>query len=411
MEKILRDIQFLSSKELEGRLSGTVGAKKAAEYLANELKLAGFISAGENGYFSSVDVQATRLMGPARLKIGEQSLKHRVDFAAWSPLSSGGRVSGELITVREGDEVQIDHLAGKIVLIPERPHGFDAKGTIESAADIGIAALLIESGEPRSYHKTVFGSSNNRMPVLRIRRSVVEKLIGLSGATVQIEMPLHTGVFPCNNVLGVLPGRDTSRTLVVSAHYDHLGDDPEGLRFPGTIDNASGVAVMLEFARKLAKGKQELPFNVLVAFFTGEESGLWGARTFLKNPPYPITAAINLDGLGYEPELFALRTGHKEPGHPLADLAASVITRNGIEVKWIAGGDDSVAFIEKGISAIGLGQKPTHERSVTIHTTDDNVEHLHTKPLTQGLAVLCEIVDKLLTKRIVGSPVRESNIN
>jgi aminopeptidase YwaD len=139
----------------------------------------------------------------------------------------------------------------------------------------------------------------------------------------------------------------------------------------------------------------DLPFNLLVAFLTGEESGLWGARQLAANPSVPITAAINLDGLGYEPELHAMRTGHSTPGHWFSDIAANVIQKHGIDVKWIAGGDDSVAFLEKRISTIGLGQKPTMHNSTAIHTTEDDPEHLHPKPLIQGLSVIMDIVEQL----------------
>jgi Zn-dependent M28 family amino/carboxypeptidase len=223
---------------------------------------------------------------------------------------------------------------------------------------------------------------------------------------IDIHLPINTDKLPCRNVLGLLHGKDTSRTLLLSAHYDHLGDDPEGLRFPGSVDNASGVAVIFEVVRQFKK-INDLPFNLLVAFLTGEESGLWGARQLAANPPVPITAAINLDGLGYEPELHAMRTGHATAGHWFSDMAANVIQKHGIDVKWIAGGDDSVAFLEKKISTIGLGQKPTMYNSSAIHTTEDDPDHLHPKPLIQGVTVIMDIVEQL---KNVDSPFWGSKI-
>jgi hypothetical protein len=394
-ERIMQDILFLSSPEVGGRLSGTEGAHKAAIFLATSLHEAGYAPAGEHGYFTPVDVPAARLTGPARLKIGAHELRHRIDFAEWAEYSSGGNVSGQVMTVRDRDDILPEQLTGKIVLIPELPQDFDRKGTIESAASLGVAALLIESGEPQWFHKTVFGYAKNNILVIRLRRSVAQKYADQQELMVRLELPLVTSRLSCQNVLGLLPGSDTTRTLLLCAHYDHLGDDPDGLRFPGTIDNASGVAVMLEVARMLARQENRLPFNVLVAFVTGEESGLWGARHLVSHPPLPISAAINLDCLGFEPELAALRVSHKNPGHWIADAAASVIKDQGIDVRWIAGGDDSVAFIEKGIPTIGLGQKPTTPTSTPIHSMEDNPDHLHEKPLMQGLAILRDIIGQL----------------
>jgi aminopeptidase YwaD len=401
MDRILQDIYFLSSVELSGRLSGTEGARKAADFLASSLQSAGFSPAGEDGYFSKVDVPASRLLAPARVTIGGKELHHRIDFAEYAPFSSGGSVTGELITIRDGDDVSPEDLAGKVILIPERPNDFDVQGTIDYASTLGVASLLIESGEPESFHKTVFGSDKNKLPVLQIRRSLAQEFASQQGLQVMIELPLKMDTLPCQNVLGILPGVDTTYTLALTAHYDHLGDDPQGVRFPGTIDNASGVAVMLEVARMLAQREKPLPFNILVAFLTGEESGLWGAKLLASNPPVPLSAVINLDCLGFEPALFALRTGHKASIDWLTELASDVIKNHGIDVRWIAGGDDSVAFIQKGIPTIGLGQKPTLPDSTNIHTLHDNPANLHLKPIEKGFAVVSDIVNQLVDSPIL----------
>ena len=97
------------------------------------------------------------------------------------------------------------------------------------------------------------------------------------------------------NVLAVARGADTSRLIVVSAHYDHLGVRG-GEVFNGADDNASGTAAVLAIARYFARHP---PRHTLVfAFFDGEESGLRGARAFVAAPPVPlarVAADVNLD--------------------------------------------------------------------------------------------------------------------
>lgn len=399
-ERILQDIYMLSSVGFSGRLSGTDGARKAAVFLASSLNRAGFSPAGEYEFFTNVDVPASRLVSPARLVIAGNELLHRIDFAEYTPFSSGGSVTADLLSIREGDDVLPADLAGKVVLIPDRPSDFDVKGTIEYAASLGVAALLIDSGEPESFHQTIFGSETCKLPILRIRRSLAHEFADQKRIPVSIELPLEIRSRPCQNVLGILRGIDSRHTLALTAHYDHLGDDPQGVRFPGTIDNASGVAVMLEVARKLAQRASPLPFNILVAFLTGEESGLWGAKKLALTSPVPLSAVINLDCLGFEKELIALRTGHSAPTDWLTELAADVIKNHGIEVRWMAGGDDSVAFIQEGIPTIGLGQKPTLPDSTSIHTLNDNPDNLHLKPIEKGFAVVYDIVTKLIDSPI-----------
>lgn len=395
LEHLHQDLAFLCGPEAAGRLSGTEGARGAAAYLAGELQAAGYRPAGAEGYFQPLDVFAARLRGPARLVIGDRELQHRSDFAEMAMLSGGGAVSSSLAVVRDGDAVDPAALAGRVVLIPERPAGFDLAATAAGAADAGVAALLVEYGEPQWFHKTVYGSPGNRIPVLRVRTSAAAELAGRAGAPVQLSLPLVSGSLACRNVLGLLPGAQPDRTVVLAAHYDHVGDDPGGVRFPGAEDNASGVAAVLAAARRLARLPGPLPFNVLVAFLTGEESGLWGARHLAAHPPVPLSAVINLDGLGVEPELAVMRLGHRAPGHWLAVLAANVLHAGGATAAWIAGSDDSAAFMAAGVPAIGLGQQPTGPRHTALHTPDDTPAALRVSAALAGAACVAEMVIRL----------------
>lgn len=113
------------------------------------------------------------------------------------------------------------------------------------------------------------------------------------------------------NVLGWIPGRDTTRTLVIGAHYDHLGFGGEGSLTPdshlphlGADDNASGVAAMMVVARDLGrrvKAGWRPEHNLVFCAFTGEESGLLGSAHFVDDPTRPletIEAMINMDMVG-----------------------------------------------------------------------------------------------------------------
>src|SRR5207342_459808 len=94
---------------------------------------------------------------------------------------------------------------------------------------------------------------------------------------------------PASNVVAVLPGTNPAlngQSLILSAHYDHLGlgwpdvrAGAKGQLHPGADDNASGVAVMLELARLMATAKPER--SVIFAAFAGEEAGLLGARHYV----------------------------------------------------------------------------------------------------------------------------------
>ncbi|ALS97451.1 peptidase M28 [Lacimicrobium alkaliphilum] len=100
------------------------------------------------------------------------------------------------------------------------------------------------------------------------------------------------------NVVGVIPG--TSRKdeyLLLTAHWDAFGKKV-GVKgdniFNGAVDNASGVAGVLELARMLSEREEPLQRSVLIAFFTAEETGLLGAFAFAQQPPVPTRQMVGL---------------------------------------------------------------------------------------------------------------------
>jgi len=116
---------------------------------------------------------------------------------------------------------------------------------------------------------------------------------------------------PAANVVGVLEGSDPKlkgETIVVGAHYDHLGRGGEGSLAPregdihhGADDNASGVAGLLELARLFSQERDRMRRTVLFIAFGGEEEGLIGSSYYVNHPARPLertVAMINMDMVG-----------------------------------------------------------------------------------------------------------------
>ncbi|WP_273568602.1 M28 family peptidase [Maribacter halichondriae] len=108
------------------------------------------------------------------------------------------------------------------------------------------------------------------------------------------------------NVMGYLDNQ-ADKTVIIGAHYDHLGMGGEGSLYRdgvaihnGADDNASGVAVMLQLADSLAKRAYK-GNNYLFMAFSGEEMGLLGSNYFAKNPTIDLSKTnymINMDMVG-----------------------------------------------------------------------------------------------------------------
>ncbi|MDG2517150.1 M28 family metallopeptidase [Lysobacter soli] len=141
------------------------------------------------------------------------------------------------------------------------------------------------------------------------------------------------------NVVGMIAGRDPALAreyVVVLAHLDHVGLGPEeaGDRIHnGAVDNAGGVAVMLEAARAIAAGQRPRR-SVLFVATTAEEKGLLGAEFFARHLPVPasdIVAAISVDGLMAFHDfatIVALGDVHSTLGHISAEAARSIGARH-----------------------------------------------------------------------------------
>lgn len=114
--------------------------------------------------------------------------------------------------------------------------------------------------------------------------------------------------FPSQNIIGRIPGTDPSAgAVLLLGHWDHLGEcAPPTVTdriCNGAADNASGIAMMLELARRLKAGPP-LVRDVYVLATSAEEAGLLGARAFVKTPPLPlanIVAAFNFDMMAVAP--------------------------------------------------------------------------------------------------------------
>ncbi len=107
------------------------------------------------------------------------------------------------------------------------------------------------------------------------------------------------------NVAGLLPGGDArirDETVLVTAHYDHLGVQ-NGKLYPGANDNGSGVVAMLEVARELSAAS--LPRTVLFVAFGSEEQLMLGSYFYVAHPLRPLgttRAVLNLDMVGRSEE-------------------------------------------------------------------------------------------------------------
>ena len=177
------------------------------------------------------------------------------------------------------------------------------------------------------------------------------------------------------NILALLPGSDPllkDQTIVVGAHYDHLGhgnprnNNPPGTIYPGADDNASGSSGVIELARAFSSLPVAPRRSILFILFDGEEKGLLGSKHWTADPTLPLNRVkfmLNLDMIG------ALRADRVLVFGTRTALGlrrmASMSNQDGgltLDFSWVMRGDaDHYSFYDRGIPAIFL-HTDLHER-------------------------------------------------
>ena len=211
------------------------------------------------------------------------------------------------------------------------------------------------------------------------------------------------------NVIGFIPGRNpdmASQSVVVGAHYDHLGfgwpdvrEGSEGKLHAGADDNASGIAVMLELARVAAQGWQP-ERNIVFVAFTGEEAGRLGSQYFVSNysrfPARKAIAMINLDTVGRlgEAPVTAFGSGSATEW---VHIFRGIGFVTGLKVNGVAqdfGSSDQRSYLDIGIPAIQLFGT-AHE---DFHRPTDVINKLDVAGMIKVATVLKETVQYLANR-------------
>lgn len=420
--RLTADVAWLAADAREGRRAGLAGEDAARDFLAARLAALGLEPAGDDGYLQAFDVPLpARDGGASSLDLGGLRVEGGGSLA---PLfcSGGGTAKGELAWVGFGvvdeetgrdDYAGLD-VAGKVVLVargepdfPELPaaelgaHSYGGPRTsFGNAASIftkvmnakhrgAVGVVLVQAPERRGEGVLQFDAAQEAragLPCVMVPVELGDAALGgryaadlertraASGALDQVALEVElfadvertTGV--AENVLGLLPGKDASRTVVVGAHYDHLGfggtgslsSQSVGEVHNGADDNASGTAAVLELAR-LLKGAGEAPdCNVLFALWSGEELGLIGSAHWVAHPTVDGTVVgnVNLDMVGRAASgrLQVMGAGSSAP---IAGWLAEAASRSGLDpVVSLSGhgigGSDHQSFLNQGIPAVHL---------------------------------------------------------
>ena len=363
------------------------------------------------------------------------------------------------------DYADVD-VKGKVVLMIRREpqqddpdSRFDGKKTtphaglarkLRLAKQRGAAAVLLandpfttnKEGQDVLAQPAAFGTRQDAIPMVHLSQSVVDRLLEVSPLAdgearlrdwKSVEQAIDADLQPSSqplagwsaeltcdfeaiqvevaNVVGVLDGEGprAKETVVLGAHYDHIGWGEFGSRrrgvraiHNGADDNASGTAAIMELARRFAARPSRPPRRMVFIAFSAEEKGLVGSRYYIEHPLFALedtVAMLNYDMIGRmrsdELMIHGARSAAEFPDW--IDQASADL---GLQLKAVPrtmANGDHFGFYQRNIPAVHFFTGLTDE----YHTPDDDFETLN----LAGVARTVDFSERMLD-RILESPER-----
>lgn len=442
-------VRYLSDDALEGREVGTRGARCAADYIAHQLEAIGLEGAGRDGsYFQSFPVRAGSLLGEQNT-LRDAGISYPVG-SEWIPLgySASTSITAELVyggdgINRPGDpdnaypELDLD---GRIVVVEEgdlrssssRALQADTHFKASVAAGRGAGALLVLLRDDRVLPE-LFTETRSalRIPVAALAGDAAASIrhAARSGGTATMVTSVRPRAVEARNVVAFLPGADPDlarEVVIVGAHYDHLGLGGEGSLEPdavgvvhnGADDNASGTSGLIEVARRLAMRDREPARSILFLAFTGEEKGLWGSATYVREPLVPLdrtVAMLNMDMIGRLEgrPLMVMGVGTAEEWLEILERANGELTRP-LTIATAPDGfgpSDHASFYGEGIPVLHFFSN-THE---DYHRPSDDWEKIDGDGLRQIVDLVTELTldvagEEGTARRVAVTPIQASEV-
>ncbi len=381
-----KHISTLASDAYQGRETGEPGERMSYMYILKEFKDVGLAPLGTSYYLQAFPFTKSVSAGPAtKLNIDGKIIEKGDDFFPLA-FTINGKVNAEAIRVGYGmvapkleynDYKDLKGLKGKIFIIetstPDKggPHSkyseyTDFRMRIDTAISRGAAGVIfINSDKDAENPKADYTNriTPSTIPVAFVGDAFRNLLMKDGKMKVELQTELVKKEGTGYNVLGYM-NNFAPRTIVIGAHYDHLGMGGEGSLYRGepaihngADDNASGTAALIELARYLiTKGPKNN--NYLFMAYSGEEKGLLGSSFWVKNPTQSLDSInymLNMDMVGRlkpeDPQLLVNGTGTSDAWK----ITMNYIKVDSLRIKTTESGvgpSDHTSFYLKGIPVL-----------------------------------------------------------
>jgi len=427
---LMQNVKILCSDEFDGRLPGSEGYNKAAQFAAEKFYELGLWYAGEGQYFHYLNIEYNKIESPAIFKTiangdtvngvigkdfvlrgftGSNSFTLPVVFCGYGISRpdlhyddyAGINVKNKIVMVfkqnpqwknddkdwgknypREKSLVAKKHGAKGILFIslpnnvkPQPLIGSVMHGEGEQPVDFPQLHISLDAANTL-LSKTGFFISDCQAKIDEKKKPFSMNLA--TKAHIEVNAS-YEKIARTMNIVSMIEGSDPKlkeEYVIIGAHLDHVGSQA-GLLFPGANDNASGSAGVLEIAKAFVKGGLQQKRSVIFVLFASEEQGLNGAKHFVESWKHgydKITAMINLDCIGYGD---SIQVGNGKSSPELWSYVNKIdkgCFNLMVEETWSGGGADLTPFYEKDIPGMYFVSKYSYDH---LHLPSDTPETLN----------------------------------
>lgn len=427
LQNLKSDLSYLASDALEGRFPGTKGENMAAAHIEKQFMKLGIQPNGTNGYKQPFEMLVDAEIGKANymvLKGDTTSYPHGLFPVKYS---SQGIASGKTLFVNFGivaedlghndlEDYEVGDFKGRIVVMdvssPDgiHPHSkyvahYDLEERVKRLVEYGAeGVILINPGDlandPNPKFERIFSVG---VPVVFVTNEETAAYLAKKKKKVTISAELQEKKVEAKNVVGFL-NLNKAKTVVIGAHYDHLGMGTTSSLYRGVPqihngadDNASGTAGLLALARYFSSHRDEYSTNFLFIGFSGEEEGLLGSDYWTKNPTINVKTIqymLNMDMIGRLDANDKVIEINGIGTSPLWKDKLASLELNEIKVKTTVSGigpSDQTSFYHIKVPALHFFTG-THS---DYHKPSDDADKINYKGEAQVLALMVDLVNSM----------------
>lgn len=414
IKQLKEDIGYLASDELEGRRTGSEGERKAADYIEKVYKAAGMAPYNGKFRYSFKFSNGKEIANSSQIIVNSDKLRITEEGFPLT-FSANKRAYAEVIP----DVLE----RGNIWLMPmytEKEEAADAhfeweKSAFERTKEAikqGATGVLFYDSYGSKYAPEYNKKSDYEaleIPVAFINYKAYQTHIldnhkrNTPNVAIDLNLSLKKTELEGNNVLAYVDNK-APHTVVLGAHYDHLGHGEDGNSLHaqkdgqihnGADDNASGTAALLQLAAEIKQSKLR-KYNYLFINFSGEEMGLIGSKAIVKDlglDSSKIAYMINMDMVGrLNDSTHALTVG----GVGTSPVWGKVIDKNNKNFKIAfdssgVGPSDHSSFYYAGVPVLFFFTG-THS---DYHKPSDDADKINYEGEAQIISYIYNIVTKL----------------